>query len=332
MSFIPYTAKSFPANVPPTGDIGASLAQVMWAAATVGVSPVVATVGNRSLLELCWRMTMVVASLKVSDDRWEKSRAYSRLDASEKSAVSYFLGMTLAQLACAQVLGVPSLVHLDAVLAALGKPVPRRRRPDFLGVHPTTAALSIAVEAKGRTHGRDGQAMTKAKLQAQSLPEITGVSASMAVAAMSHFSSEVLDRRVTWRCDLDDPPRPDGPDDKRPITREAILALHFIPITSAVLGARFDREGPFTRASLPNLDAWLWAPTALVEATADTRITSGPRKLKEIGSRLQDIIASTTSGDFQPTDFTTGFSSAARFFMGDNAIGIELGPTWTVRS
>ena len=108
---------------------------------------------------------MAEASLEERGGYWHKSDAYSRLDPSEKSAVSYFLGMTQAKITCELLLGVPHLLHVDAALALIGRQT-RASRPDLIGFDPTTAAYTIAVEAKGRSNGWDEEAISKAKTQA----------------------------------------------------------------------------------------------------------------------------------------------------------------------
>jgi hypothetical protein len=86
----------------------------------------------RPLIELCWRAALAAASLEEdrSSERWVKTAAYRRLDASEKSAVSYFLGMTQAKIMCGRLLRAPHLIHLDAYLAMIGVHATRTSRPD----------------------------------------------------------------------------------------------------------------------------------------------------------------------------------------------------------
>src|SRR5260221_7068774 len=122
---------------------------------TVGAVPTSLGGWSRPLIEMCWRAVMVLANLEPDpvSDRWRKSDSYLRLDPSEKSAVSYFLGLTQAKITCELLLGVPHLVHLDAVLAMRGMPL-RDSRPDLIGFDPVSLAYGIAVDAKGRTNGR----------------------------------------------------------------------------------------------------------------------------------------------------------------------------------
>lgn len=174
MTHVPFRTAGFPAHVGNRGRLYASMPILQWAAITVGVSPVSASPGSRPLAELTWRSALMEASLSHLHPGWHRSSSYTQLDASEKSAVSYFLGMAQAQLTCARILGVPSLVHVDAILRLLGRRT-RKSRPDFLGVHPRTSLLSVAVEAKGRTHGYTDALVSKAKAQSRALPGVTGV-------------------------------------------------------------------------------------------------------------------------------------------------------------
>lgn len=136
-----------------SGDLPVSWPCLIRAAITVGASPVSLGTHPRPLVELCWRAALVGANLEhdASADRWRKAAAYKRLDPSEKSAVSYFLGMTQAKITSEMLLGVPYLVHLDAVLALLGQTTNQSR--------PTSWALTLP-RASTRSRWRQRAAAT----------------------------------------------------------------------------------------------------------------------------------------------------------------------------
>ena len=99
--------------------------ELLAAAASVGAPPMIILPYRRPLIEIEWRILMVASNLTTSVDRhgvqvWRKSDAFEQLDPSEKGAVSYFLGITQAQVTCRRSLGIPLLAHLDTLLKLLG--------------------------------------------------------------------------------------------------------------------------------------------------------------------------------------------------------------------
>lgn len=282
------------------------------------------------MLELCWRAKLVEANLQVQANRWCRSDGYDRLDGSEKGAVSYFHGMTMAQVACDEMLNVPSLVHLDRVLEALGKKT-KASRPDFLGVHPLFNTPSVAVEAKGRTNEKDQKALDKAKIQAKKLPVITGVGATMAVASMSYFDVEGGSSGVpVWRCRLEDPPRQRTRDE---IARTALIALHYQPLVRAVAGSTREQRGEFSRWELPSLDAWLWLPSGLVEVGASLGDAVDLSQLEATGAALEEQLAALYQRESlnQWADVDPDKRSRNMLYMGANGVGLELGDSWEDR-
>lgn len=125
-------------------------------------------------------------------------RGYKRLDASEKSSVSYFLGMTQAKITCQRLLGASHMIHLDAYLAMIGQPAAHASRPDLVGVGLPSTDCTIAVEAKDRSGSRTAKVTDKAKEQAKSLPGIMSTSSASAL----HRSRPLTHRAggmPTWR-------------------------------------------------------------------------------------------------------------------------------------
>lgn len=207
MTDIYYDAIGFPARhgVAPAGSESFSLAEVAWAAATLGQTPFSAPVPLPDLgFELAWRIAMVWANLTPGADL-RRSPAYQRLDPSEKSAVSFFLGQVQAKLFAHRLFGVDVFVHLDRILQLLGKPR-AKTRPDFVGID-AAGKLSVAVEAKGRSQGWTQALVKDAKLQATSLPGVVGRSSTHYVH-VAYFASD------EWCARLVDPPR------KRAVVRD----------------------------------------------------------------------------------------------------------------
>ncbi|MGX9901321.1 hypothetical protein ACW0JT_18255 [Arthrobacter sp. SA17] len=90
----------------------------------------------------------MAANLSVTRSAIRRSTAYDRLDPSEKSAVSYFLGMTQASVIAEKVLGIAFTAHLDLVMTALNILLRKKSRPDLLGVD-AAGTIATSIETKG---------------------------------------------------------------------------------------------------------------------------------------------------------------------------------------
>lgn len=286
VALLPFETRAFTTPAPPAfGKLPVSPARLIWGATTVGATPVLLRGRPRPFVELCWRAAMAGAS--VSEDsrrgRWVKSASYKRLDRSEKSAISYFLGMTQAKITCEMLLGVPHLVHLDAVLALLGRTT-KASRPDFVGFDLSSMACTIAVEAKGRTNGRTDAVTNAAKRQAGLLPAIVGTTSKVRVASVASFDSD-----GHWNAYLQDPPGPYESLDS--LSANTLLVAYYRPLVAALLTAganRSDSDESTSVAYLPGIDLSLGLPRAVVNLMADLP-ASGPveaGELEAVGAAL----------------------------------------------
>ena len=91
-------------------------AQIVWAAISVGKaeSAHVLRYGLHSGFELLRRIGIVFANWREdASGRVCKTSAFKALNPSEKGAMSYFFGLTVAKLLASARLGVPWLMHLD---------------------------------------------------------------------------------------------------------------------------------------------------------------------------------------------------------------------------
>jgi hypothetical protein len=299
---------------------------------TVGTAPTPPGGWSRPLIEMCWRAVMVLASLEPDpvSGRWRKSHSYDRLDPSEKSAVSYFLGLTQAKITCELLLGVPHLVHLDAVLTVHGMPI-RDSRPDLIGFDPVSRAYGIAVEAKGRTNGRTADVTAEAKKQAGLLPPVPGVPSGVGVASVSSF-----DTRGRWQAYLEDPPR--SRDSQGTQGVGPLLVAYYRPLVSALQDAGIDREASDRAtvvARLPGMDMSLGLPADVVSIMSQVQAT-GPvptDRLHEAAAELTEAI----TGDTTLPGMADAVGLADRdgqeeqspsYCTGLDGVSVELGPSW----
>lgn len=197
-------------------------------AITVGALPVGLGQPGRPSLEQSWRSAMIQSNISPATNRsrWLRSASYLRLDPSEKSAVSYFLGMIQAQSVCNSLGLSTHLVHLDAVRKAWNVQVPTGLRPDLVGFSLRAGARKpdgVVVEAKGRSGPRDPKAIAHAKHQVQSVTSIQGVSSLTRIASLAYFNG------ADWESWLEDP---EGDDriDARSFSIGEILFAYYLPL------------------------------------------------------------------------------------------------------
>lgn len=336
MPLLSYETRKFSTSLtrPASGTMSVSLAELVWGAVTVGATPISMGGTPRPLLELSWRAAMAAAS--VEEDRWSGrwviTDGYRRLDPSEKRAVSYFLGMTQAKIMCQRLLHAPHLLHLDAYLAMTGG-LTRASRPDLIGLSLPAMDITIAVEAKGRTGGRDDGVTRRAKEQARSLPGVLSTSSALRVASVASFDS-----RGWWQAYLEDPPGPFQPLDS--LTAGALLAAYYRPLAAAVLeaGVQISDDDATTLAQLPGIDLVLGLPTVIVTAMRALPlaglVTTG--QLQDVGATLLEGVPSLSfvsrartasrAGDEEDVGGPQGRLSP---FTGLDGVYIRLGPSWT---
>lgn len=157
--------------------------------------------GFRSMFH---RFGIGMSSLAYFEDHrgnWKLADDYNKLDASEKSAMSYWQGMVFAKLIAERHLNVPWLAHVDDMRAKglLTTTAPTKERGDLVG-RDRSGAWHV-IEAKGRSSCLETGLLTKAKLQASLVATINGVSPQTNSACISKLWKtpiEVL---------LDDPPQ-----------------------------------------------------------------------------------------------------------------------------
>ena len=150
--------------------------------------------GSYSVFEMLYRASMIFANLGESPAGCiRKTVANEWLDPSEKSAISYFMGLTFAKLMATRLLDVHWVMHLDVYAQHLQPtltPAGRRRRPDLVGLD--TSGRWCVLEAKGRADRVTDRMIENAKAQTRALRTIRGVDPHLRVASISHFVNKAL--------------------------------------------------------------------------------------------------------------------------------------------
>lgn len=199
---IPYTALHFKppfARMVAGSECKFTWVELVWATITVGRAKLKHVVrhGKYSRYELVYRAAIVYANLRQGAfGGLYRSAAYDSLDPSEKSAVSYFLGLTSAKLFAEKYLDIPWLMHLDVYKNKLTirTSSKSKSRPDLIGHH--SSGDWYVIEAKGRTNALDKKVIPAAKKQTKKLLAINGKPPTLRVALASYFDDEQL--HVHW--------------------------------------------------------------------------------------------------------------------------------------
>lgn len=230
MPRITYTAGGFSTalgrSLLGTHSLSVSWAEIIWAAISVGRGRLghLTQYGVFSAFEITYRAALIYANLREGPNGvLGRSSAYNGLDPSEKGAVSYFLGMTLAKLFSHRLLRVPWLMHLDVYRQQLQPILLGKSRPDFVGL--TTTSDWVVMEAKGRTNEYEESVLQNAKIQTQQLTTVQGASPVFRVGCLAYFSAGNLQFAMR---------DPEGNSDEEkikdlPLVKETLLRDYYRP-------------------------------------------------------------------------------------------------------
>jgi hypothetical protein len=313
---------------PSHGNHGVPMARLVWAAATIGITPF-GSHSRRHPLELQWREAMMRGCIQPGGEYFHRSESYERLDPSEKGAVSFFLGQAQAKLFAHDFFRISRFVHYDAYLAHHGKRR-NRTRPDFLGYHGKEAA--IAVEAKGRSRGWEIGLVESAKRQACSLPSIDGYPMPTAYAHIAYFEDD------QWCARLEDPPQQGNAQSVDPA---ALAMAYYIPIVAAVRERQVQPESVqiwdevrYLRTYFEEVDTYLSVREDIAEhVPTGERLPLDQANFELAGSPLYDLTLSlddeSASEAIDPARKRSPEDwDSELFFLGDDGVAVELGPSW----
>ena len=204
MPRIPYQAANFSQAFAQlntySAEITVTWAQLVWAAITTGkAAGDEYAYGIYSTLERLHRASMIRAYLMQTPSNFiTRTMPYQMSDPSEKTSISFYLGMTLAKLFAEVLFDVPRVLHFAVyaqnyqIVVAAGE-----SRPDLIGL--SNSGQWFVFEAKGRSNSFDAYALETAKDQAKQIQTINNLAPVCTVACQAYFTS-VLSFR------MDDPP------------------------------------------------------------------------------------------------------------------------------
>lgn len=299
MTFIKCELQGFSGHYKKNATVPATVSDLIHAAVTVGDPTMVSgPFTQRPWLEMMWRIGIVLSNLANGGSGWERSAAYRRLDPSEKSAISYFLGMVQAKLTVGSALRCTHMVHLDLLLQQQGTPL-KGKRPDFIAFRSNRSSTGFravgTVEAKGRTNGFSFDALANAKAQAALIPRLHAhsmVRNPITVASLAYFSDTGI-----WESVLADP-KSDG--ELLDLEVEDCLIEYYRPIIEAVREVWTEvwtEEGREYVAQIDGYPYEISLPVALVEAY-DARQEQGRESRGVLVQTLSTLGSSTPNSDF----------------------------------
>jgi hypothetical protein len=203
-----------------------------------------------------------------------RAATFAAADPSEKSAISYSLGMTMAKLFAEVLFDTPRLLHYAVyapnyeIAVAAGN-----SRPDLIG--RTTTGGWIVFEAKGRSNGLDKKALGAAKLQAKQIYTIENSVPLCHIGGQSYFSPGGL------KFMMDDPEPADNERSRRlNISAEELVVTYDRSLRRLVESRgearRVQIEGvDFTEAPVEEADIVLGLP----EGDAAPQVARRPRQI-----------------------------------------------------
>jgi hypothetical protein len=233
MPVIPYRATNFSgqfAAVNGNHQIQVSWAQIVWAAITAGkAAGDEYAYGIYSAIERLHRASMIRAYLlEANSGRILQTIPYVTSDPSEKTSISFYLGMTLAKLFAELLFAVPRMLHVAVYgqnfQIATGEGA---SRPDLIGL--AANGDWFVFEAKGRSNGFEAEALQVAKLQAEQITTIDNLAPVCRIASQSFFSTDGL------RFRMDDPPQErSGVTRAIGITRDRFEHAYYDPLRTII--------------------------------------------------------------------------------------------------
>jgi hypothetical protein len=236
--------------------------------------------------------------------RW--SPAFFALDPSEKSGVSYTVGMACAKLFSRHLFGVEWLMHIDRYGRRFGLSLSGQKRPDLFGTD--IVGGWIVVEAKGRSNGMEPGLAAALAGQKSSVSSIAGQAPTLRVGTVAHFYGNKLS---VFLCD---PPLARNGDEV-PLDRSSFIETYYEPIADLVEEQGYEEEvAPGDRARLIRFES----VDAEVGIEVDVLTTLRAEAAVNLGSRMTRR---------EPRRAAT--RDQRETYIGSDGVVVRLGPSWS---
>lgn len=331
---LPYKASKFPLSLGlkfrGRGTLNCSWSDLTWAATTVG-RPGWAQVfqyGWYSSLEYIYRLAMIQANLGTAPTglrRVCKTAAFTGLDPSEKTAISYFIGLTIAKILSWKLFNAPWPQHLDKFAGSLTPSLKRSRRPDLLA--QDTSGRWIVLEAKGRTNTMPPKTMKSAKTQTKAVATVNGQSPYLRIAVGSYFVGQNLAAK------LEDPP--EGRQSAALNISEELffreyyaqVANFFLERTREIEKVEFGRGLVFSITRIPEVDASIGIADSILAAFRSERELQ--HAALAFADRLGRESQLNLSGEVPRALLSDRRRPYSSFTLGSDGIAVALGQSWS---
>lgn len=149
---------------------------------------------EKKRLEVLYKLFLVEQALETEGDRLKKSKRIAYLDSSEKSVISYYMGMFFTKLISHRLYGSEYLTNLnlienqkkDGFLDFFAS----EWRPEMIGYQPEQGSWSVW-EAKGGSNRRE-QALKKGAQQLEAIGTLNGSRPDVAAVCMTYYDHSYL--------------------------------------------------------------------------------------------------------------------------------------------
>lgn len=149
---------------------------------------------DKHKMEILYKIFLVETALDAEGDRLKKSPRTMYLDSSEKSVISYYLGMFFTKLLSKKIYGIDYLTHLNTIEKIQGEGFidyfNQKWRPDMIGYKVADDSWSVW-EAKGGSNRR-APALKIGCEQAGDIKSINGRQPDPAVVCMTYYDHGYL--------------------------------------------------------------------------------------------------------------------------------------------
>jgi hypothetical protein len=249
----------------PAGALAVNVADVVRAAVTVG-GPVRGTAWHRSLRRAGIAGSVLAALAGAGRTHpLATTTLYRQLETTEKSGVSFRLGMAFAALAAEHVLSVRLLEHLNRSNAVLAQG--SQRRADLFGMDGS--GRWHVVEAKSRTYGFEQMDVDAAKQQALNVHAVRPNGNPLVPATRSASLADLARTPIAML--LIDPVGEPAAEATYQVDVEAFVATHFSPVPDLLEVQGAPQPPPADVADtdavgayLPGTDIWLGLDASLL--------------------------------------------------------------------
>lgn len=189
-----------------------------------------AAFSEKKRLEFLYKLFLVETALDAEGDRLKKAKKTAYLDSSEKSVISYYMGMFFTKMISHRLYKSEYLTNLNLIETPDGKEFidffASEWRPEMIGYKPDTQKWSVW-EAKGGSNYRE-QALKKGAAQLRSIGMLNSSKPDPAAVCMTYYDHGYL-------CGILREPDGDTEGEQLKFSEEAFYKAYYRPICELFL-------------------------------------------------------------------------------------------------